>query len=296
MKGFGTHNKRLIEVLAHIPDPPHMTKLRETYNTQFKRDLLKDLHSETSGHFREGLLGLARGPLDQDVYLAHHALSGLGTKEHLLDDTLLGRSNADMKAIKFAFHKHYTRDLKAEVSQDLSLKTEKLFEYVLAADRAEENQPINYAEIEDKVDRLYNATEGQSWGHNADAVCQIFAFSSDGQLRAINQRYQQKYRHDLDHIVKHNFSGHMEHALRLMLARAVDRIKCDADQMEHAMSGIGTHDTLLVERMVRAHAMGTEHMRQVGIAYKQFHGQELRNRIHGETSGHSRDLMLALCP
>lgn len=295
MKGFGTREKPLIDVLAAVPDAPHMLKLRETYDSHFKRDLLKDLHSETSHHFREGLLALARGPLDQDVHLAHKALAGLGTKEHMLNDVLLARSNADLKAIKAAYHKHHHKDLLTEVRGDLSLNTEKLFEYVLSAERAEENQPINYVEIEDKVDRFYNATEGQSWGHKADAACQIFAFASDGQLRAINQRYHQKYHHDLDHIIKHNFSGHMESALLLMLARAVDRIKCDADQIEDAMKGMGTHDQLLIERMVRAHAMGREHMRQVGVAYHQFHHRELRTRIHEEVSGHYRDLMMALC-
>jgi len=296
MKGFGTHEKPLIEVLVGVQDVPHMAKLRQTYHSQFQRDLLKDLKSETSGHFEEGLLGLARGPLDQDVHLLHKALDGIGTKEHMLNDVLLGRSNADMNAIKTAFHKQHMRDLKQAIDSDLSMKTEKLFEYVISAQRPEENLAINYAEIEDKVDRLYNATEGQTIGHKADPVCQIFAFSSDGQLRAINQRYTQKYYKELDHVVKHYFTGHMEWALRLMLARAVDRIKSDADQIEEAMKGIGTHDSLLAERMVKAHTMGKDHMRQVGIAYHKFHGRHLKDRIHGETHGHFRDLLVALCP
>lgn len=295
MKGFGTREKPIIEVLARIPDPGHMLKLRETYNERFRRDLLKDLHSETSGNFRCGIMGIARGPLDQDVHLAHKATAGLGTKEHMLNDVLLGRSNADLRAVQAAYHRTHSKDLAKEVREDLSMKTEKLFEYALACERSEENQQINYVEIEDKVDRLYNATEGQSFGHKADPVSQILAFSSDGQIRAINARYQQKYHRELDHVIKHYFSGHLESALRLMLARAVDRIKCDADQLEEAMKGIGTQDALLVSRMVRAHAMGREHMRQVGVAYKQFHGKELKQRIHSETSGHYRDLMMALC-
>lgn len=272
-----------------------MIKLRDTYDESFKRSLLKDLHSETSGHFREALLALARGPLDQDVHVVHKAIAGLGTKEHMLDDVLVGRSNADMKAIKDAYHREHHRDLANAVSEDLSLQTEKLFEYILSANRAEESALINYVEIEDKVDRLYNATEGHQFGHISDAVCQVMAFSSDAQLRAINLRYAQKFHHDLDHVIKHKFSGHMENTLRLILGRAVDRVKSDADGLEQAMKGIGTHDHLLVERMVRAHMMGREHMRQVCVAYQKFHGKELRERIHSETSGHYRDLLIALC-
>jgi annexin A7/11 len=175
------------------------------------------------------------------------------------------------------------------------MQTEKLFEYVLSASRVEESVPMNYVEIEDKVDRLYNATEGHQFEHVADAVCQVIAFSSDAQLRAIDVRYAKKYRHDLDHIIKHNFSGHMESALRLMLGRAVDRAKSDADGLEHAMKVIGTYDHLLIERMVRTYTMGREHMRQVCSVHQKWYDKSLSERIHVETSGHYRDIMIALC-
>ena len=59
--------------------------------------------------------------------------------------------------------------------------------------------------------------------HIADAVCQIIAFSSDAQLRAIHAPYAEEFHHDLDDVIKRNFSGHTESALRLLLCRAVDR-------------------------------------------------------------------------
>ena len=295
MKGFGTRELPIITVLSQIPDAPHMNKLRATYDERFKRSLLKDLHSETSGNFREVLLALARGPLDQDVHAVHKAISGAGTNEHMLDDVLAARSNADMKAIKDTYHREHHKDLAKVVNEDLSMQTEKLFEYILSASRAEESMPITYVEIEDKVDRLYNATEGHQFGHIADAVCQIIAFSSDAQMRAINARYSEKYRHDLDQVIKHKFSGHMENTLRLMLGRAVDRAKSDADGLEHAMKGMGTQDSLLIERMVRARMMGRDHMRQVCLAYHKWYGKNLSDRIHSETSGHYRDILVALC-
>ena len=295
MKGFGTRERPLINVLSQIPDAPHMIKLRNTYDERFKRSLLKDLNSETSGNFREALLALARGPLDQDVHAVHEAISGAGTDEHLLDDVLMGRSNADMKAIKDTYLREHHKDLAKLVSEDLSMQTEKLFQYVLSATRAEESLPINPAEIEDKADRLYNATDGHQFGHIADAACQIIAFSSDAQLRAINARYAEKYRNDLDQVIKRKFSGHMENSLRLMLGRAVDRPKSDADGLEDAMKGIGTEDRLLIQRMVRARMIGREHMRRVCFAYQKRYGKSLSEKIQAETSGNYRDIMMALC-
>lgn len=293
MKGFGTNEKVLTQVLAQVPDGPHMNKLRHTFDEKFRRSLLKDIQSETSGYYEEGLLALARGPLDQDVYCVDRAIRGMGTKETLLNDVVLGRSNADLNAIKTQYRQTYGKDLAQEVREDLSMKTEKLFEYVLACRRAEESAPVYPQEVEHAVDRLQQSTQGQL-GTNQDVVCQILAYSSDGQLRAISQRYHQKYNKKLDAVIASEFSGHMKDALRLMLARAEDRVKSDADDLEATMKGPGTKDQLLVSRMVRAH-WNREHMRQVGVAYQRFHGRNLRDRVKGETSGHYKELMMALC-
>jgi len=294
MKGFGTNEAKLIQVFASVVDAPHMLKLRHTYDDRFRRSLIKDLEKETSGYFRDGLVALARGPLLQDAHLVELSIRGMGTKEAILNDVLLGRTNADMRAIKNCYTQAFGKDMAREVKEDLSLKTERLFEYVLDARRAEESAPVLPHDVERDVDRLQQATEGTKFGANQDVVCQIFAFSSNGMLRAIDLRYKAKYRKSLDDVLRKEFSGHMREALRLMLARAVDPIKSDADQIEESMKGMGTKDQLLVTRMVRAH-WNRAHMHQVGIAYKKFHGKDLPARIKGETSGDYRNLMVALC-
>jgi len=222
------------------------------------------------------------------------AVRGIGTKESLLDDVCLGRSNADMNAIKHCFKQVYGRDMVKEIREDLSMKTERLYEYVLSARRAEESAPCIPQEIEHQVDRFQQATEGTKLGTNQDVVSQILAFASDGQIRAINLRYQEKWRKSLDDVIKVYFSGHMREALRLMVARAVDHIKSDAEGLEASMKGLGTKDELLVNRLVRCH-WNREHLRQVNVAYKRFYNKALIDRVRGETSGDYRNLMMAIC-
>jgi annexin A7/11 len=295
MAGVGTDEKKLIEVLSQVPDPPHMLRLRHTYDDRFKRSLLRDLEKETSGHFRTALVALCRGPLLEDVHLVHSAIVGLGTKESMLDDVVLGRSNADLSCIKLCFEQVFKRDMAREITDDLSLKTENLFKFVLSASRAEEADPILPHVVDSNVERLHSATEvHRGFGSNQDEVCKVLAYSSDGMIRAIDQKYKAKYRKSLDELFKHHFSGHMRDALRLMAARAVDPIKSDADQLEATMHGLGTRDELLVARMVRAH-WDKEHFQQVKIAYQRFHTRNLSDRVSGETSGDYRKLLLALC-
>jgi annexin A7/11 len=294
MKGFGTNEQVLIQTLAAVPDAPHMLKLRHTYDDRFRRSLVADIESETSGWFRAGLLALVRGPLLEDASMVDRAIRGIGTKEHLLNDIVLGRSNADLIAIKTCYATVFRRDMVKEIREDLSMKTERLFEYVLEARRTEESASVLPHDVEANVDRIQQATEGTKFSTNQDVVCQVMAYASNGMIRAIDLRYKAKYHKSLDELFHKQFGGHMREALRLMAARAVDPVKADADQLEDSMKGLGTKDELLVTRLVRAH-WNREHFRQVKFAYHKFHHRELASRISGETSGDYKRLLLALC-
>lgn len=160
MKGFGTDEKALIQVLAPL-GPLEVESVKAAFRNNHKRDLIKDVHSETSSYFREGLEAIIRGPLEQDCYTLREGLSGMGTKEALLDEVLLGRTNADINAIKRHYSQMYQRSLESDMKSDLSGKTERLYDMVLAARRTEESAPINPQQIDQNVNDLYKATEGK---------------------------------------------------------------------------------------------------------------------------------------
>jgi annexin A7/11 len=297
MKGFGTNEKKLIATLAAVPDAPHMDKIRRTYDDRFRRSLIKDLESETSGDFEVALCAVARGPLIQDTWAVNKAVAGLGTNEELLDDVLVGRSNADMNAIKNKYRQIYGKDMVKELLDDLSGDTKTMYSYILAAQRAEESAPCIPHEIDQKVDRIQEATKGRTVGTNEEVVCQVLAYSSDGQIRAIAHRYNDKYKTTLEKVISSQTSinKHMKHALLLMIARAVDRVKSDANDLEAAMKGAGTKELLLTTRVVRIH-WNREHLRQVKVAFQQFHYKGgLVKRIEGETRGDYERILVALC-
>ena len=257
---------------------------------------------------------MARGPLLQDAYAVNKAVARMGTDEELLDDILIGRSNADMNAIQQKYRQIYGKDMVKEVLDDLSGDTKTMYQYILAGQRAEESAPCIPHEIEQKVDRLQDATKGRSIGTNEEVVCQILAYASDGQIRAMAHRYNDKYKTTLDAVIKSQTSiqKHMQHALLLMIARAVDRVKSDADDLAASMKGAGTKNDLLINGkllraskessadtrflgLVRIH-WNREHLRQVKVAFTRFHHKKgLAARIEDDISrGHYRDIMVAL--
>lgn len=125
MKGIGTNEKALITILAK-KDPLQINTIRQAFNARFMRDLTQDLEGETSGYFKKSLVQIARGPLMGDCHTLHNAMKGAGTKEAALDDVLVGRSNADMNAIKHEYQRLFSTSLEADLRSDLSAGTEQM--------------------------------------------------------------------------------------------------------------------------------------------------------------------------
>ncbi|KAJ4300173.1 hypothetical protein N0V88_002842 [Collariella sp. IMI 366227] len=290
MKGFGTDEKALIRILA-TKDPLQAQVIRDAYTRIHRRNLVADIESETSGWFEAGLVALVRGPLLNDAYLLRQAMDGIGTKEKALNDVLLGRTNADMNAIKGEYQRVFRRRLEDDVRGDLSMKTERHFMIVLGAQRAEESAPVVKPDIDRDVNDLYNATEGKV-GTDEMKVCSILSTRNDSQLRAIAYEYKQKYARNLEDVIRKEFSGHMEDALLYQLRNGVDKYMHHATLLEDAMAGAGTKDYLLVSRVVRYH-WDRQHMANVRGAYENKYRRNLASRIKGETSGDYERLMLA---
>ncbi|KAF7912682.1 uncharacterized protein EAF01_001703 [Botrytis porri] len=289
MKGFGTDEATLIEVL-HNKGPLQIEVLRQAFSDTFKRKLLADVESETSSYFREGLAAIIRGPLIQDCHLLYSAMDGVGTKEKYLTEVLMGRSNADINAIKSMYQRRYKRSLAGDIKGDLSMKTEDHFLMVLEANRNEESAPVIPRDVDRDVASIWNATEAIR-GHDAKTVCEIFTKRNDAQLRAINHTYQQQHGKPLEWVIKKKFSGHMEDALLYQLRSASDKAMRDANLMEESMKGFGTKDKLLVARVVRCH-WDPKHMDQVKGAYQHAYRRSLASRISADTSGYYEKLMV----
>lgn len=290
MKGFGTDEKTLIAVLAK-KDPVLIGTIRAQYDQRLMRNMIQDLEKETSGYFSKGLVEIARGPLVSDCYNLMEAMKGMGTKEVILDDVLIGRSNADINAIKQKYQDLFKRSLQKDLQGDLSAGTGQMYDMIISARRAEDSHPVIPQEIEQAVTDLQAGLGGFA-SKNVPQVCQILTSKNDAQLRAISQAYQQRFQKPLDGVLKSAFSGHMEDALRLLVRRAVNRPEAEATRLEEAMAGIGTKDELLVQRVVRCH-WDRNFMNAVSNAFKQLYKKDLVKRIEGETRGDYEKLMVA---
>ncbi|PWY80777.1 Annexin [Aspergillus sclerotioniger CBS 115572] len=290
MKGFGTDEKTLIRVLAGTTDPNQMAIIRHTYQTRLNRSLEKDLKSETSGSFEDILVSLATGPLDSDITYLHDAMSGLGTDETALNDVLLGRTNADLNAIKHAYAQKYHKSLLETVKGELSGKTERFFEMLLDARRPEVGTPFDRQGIDNDVRELHRATVGKA-GTDEISVFAIFLNSSDERLSVLQGEFERVYHVRLDKVIRDEFSGHLEDALVGMLARARDPVLYHGTVLKECLFGDGVKEKRLVHWVVRLHWAPMYFDRVKAMLGGEL-GKWVRNYISG---GDFRDAVLQVC-
>lgn len=309
VEGKNTSTKILIETLTSL-DPLQMAAVKETYKTRFDgRDLSDDVKSHTpnDGPLQQGLLEIVNGPLISDVISLHDAVQptrtgmgiamGLGITTNktswLLTDILVGRTNADLNAIKIGYERTFHRILSADVENSLAFKTRGLFKAILLAKRHEETLPIDDGEgIQKQADAIFEA--GRRWIKDVDMVCQVLVKASNREIRAIHEAFRKREEHTpLEKFLEQHFSGLMKDVLVRMVKRAVDPVGCDAELLEECMTDLGTNRERLVRRVVMLH-WNRAHLNRVKRVYKDRFGAELLDRLRGRTDGDYQHLMMAL--
>ncbi|KAM0438649.1 hypothetical protein ACHAPT_001404 [Fusarium lateritium] len=293
MKGMGCDERALIRVLASSKyrNPWAMAQFVDAYNSRFMRDLAKDIESETRGNLETGLLALIRGPLANDVYVLSKALNRLGTDEEALNDVLLCRSNADIRAIVAEYKRVRGKELLTDIKDDVDDTLYRLYSMVLSATRSEGITAIDPAEIDHKVTELQRATEGRI-GANAIVVAQIFTSSSDLQLRAISDAYQQKYHRRLKDVIEKEFRGDLEDALLQMLNHAADPSLSVASKLNRPLRS-SRKERYLIYRLLMLY-WRPNGVQMARTAYETYFRVSLRQDIKAGLDGDFEQFALAL--
>ncbi|KAI5857175.1 hypothetical protein BZA05DRAFT_387471 [Tricharina praecox] len=287
-KGFGTDDAALIRVLASR-DGPTIDAIRRGYH--HSGGLIKTLEAETSGDFRTALVATALGPIESSVFMANRAVAGIGTDEAMLTEALMGRTNAEMASINQLYQVRYGRSLETAVRSDLSMKTEELFVMALKVQKPDEWVQPDMRAVANDVAVMFGATKARV-GTDETSVSGIIIRSNEAHLRAVCKEYN-RIHGDITKMIRSEFSGHMRDAFLYVIEGALDKAKRDADLLEAAMKGFGTKDDHLIMRVVRIH-WNKRHLENVKLTYRNTYGKDLGKRIRGETSGHYRDMLLAL--
>jgi len=236
---------------------------------------------------------LTIGTLAFDVQLAHKALVGLGTNEMLLTELILGRSGAEIRLLIEGYRIKYGKDLVSVVMSDLSGKTERLFVMALNGQRPPDHLPVDHAQVAADIETLHHASKKKE----EVPFFEILINRSNPHIAAVVTGFSMQYK-SLSKVIKKTFSGHLETSLLYVMHGAKSKrdgqgVWRDAKLIEKSMAGLGTRDTQLIYRLVRAH-WDPKRLEAIKVAYKQRYGKPLEARVKGETSGDYQKLLVAI--
>uniref|UniRef100_A0A8C6RU13 Annexin n=1 Tax=Nannospalax galili TaxID=1026970 RepID=A0A8C6RU13_NANGA len=201
---FQEHGKPLDEILkkallGHLEEVVLATnkeirEINRVYREELKRDLAKDITSDTSGDFQKALLSLAKGDRCED-FLVNHGLADTdaralyeagerrkGTDVNVFCTILTTRSYAHLRRVFQNYKKYSQRDMNKVL--DLELKGD-IENCLTAIVKCATSTPAFFAE------KLHQAMKGAGTRHKA--LIRIMVSRSEIDMNEIKVFYQKKY-------------------------------------------------------------------------------------------------------
>jgi len=213
MMGLGTKESTLIEILCSRSNA-EIKEITAEYKRLYKKDLAKDLQSETSGNFKKLLFSLSAASRDEAVdvdssmveadakALLDAGEKSWGTDESRFNVVLASRSFAHLNHVCIAYDKLSKKNLEDAIKSEFSGDVE---DGLLTIVKCARDLPTYFAE------RLYKSMKGM--GTDDQALIRVMITRSEVDLAQIKQVFQDKYGQALEQFIKDDTGGDYRNAL-----------------------------------------------------------------------------------
>ncbi|TGJ78574.1 hypothetical protein E0Z10_g10188 [Xylaria hypoxylon] len=235
----------------------------------------------------------ALGKWESDAYWANFWYQGDKTRRELLIESLMGRTNDEMRNIKESFSDKKYKDslvqcMKTELKED---KFKKAVLLVLEERRMEDRDaygrrlPIDRRLVEDDVEALYKAVRAEKGGETA--MIQIVLLRSDEHLREALKLYEKVCGSNFARDALQKSGNLVGELLTHILNGIINKPVRDALLLHHALTASrkdGLRRELLISRLVRFH-WDRQHLADIKKAYRERYHEDLADAVREGTSG-----------
>lgn len=288
MKGFGTDEDAIINVLCRRPSAQRMEIVR-AYKAAYGKCLIDDIKSETSGNFQQTLLSLLVPTHELYANEIHKAVMGAGTDETALIEVMCMSTNHEIKSIGYTYYQKHKHTLEEVLRADTSGHFQRLMTALSVGGR-DESMKTDLASAQADAALLKKAGVDK-WGTDESTFHRILVTRNFDQLRLIAKEYEKLAGNSLEKDIKKEFSGDIEDGLLTVLRTAIDRPESFAIRLHKSMAGLGTNDNSLIRLVVTRSEIDMEDIKE---AFLRKYGKTLKSFVKGDTSGHYKHALYAL--
>jgi hypothetical protein len=288
MKGFGTDEKAIIDVLANRSNAQRQ-QIMTMFKTMFGKDLIHDLKSELGGKLEDIVLALMMPSADYDAKEIARAIQGLGTDEDTIIEIMCSRSNQQIHDIKAAYKRLFKKDLEKDLMSDTSGHFRRLMVSMATGGRLE-GDTVDVGKAQQQAQELYTAGE-KKLGTDESTFNRILASQSFPQLRAVFDEYKKISKHSIEDAIKSEMSGDLEKGMLTIVKCVKNRPAYFAEKLYKSMKGLGTDDRTLIRCVVTRCEVD---MIQIKQEFQRAYGKTLESFISDDCSGDYKRILLAL--
>ncbi|KAF1824485.1 Annexin [Dissoconium aciculare CBS 342.82] len=302
------HNVDTDAICDVLPGLTHdnVMELRKEYKKLVKVqgkgvNISKHIKTKITGNFGKAVYIVSLGRWESEGYWANFWYQSHGSRRELLIESLMGRTNAEIRMIKDDFKdKRYGDSLTRCMEKELKMDKFRTAVLMVLEERRQEEQdsyPTEY--IHRDVEVLNRAVRAEKGGETA--MLEIIVRRSDAHLREVLRSYEKFHRDNFAREALRKSGNLVGEVIAHILNGVINKPARDALLLQHAIQDIAAHNKddelryeLLISRLVRLH-WDRAHLTRVKREYYDKYRITLEQALDQATKGEFREFVVGLC-
>ncbi|KAI9841309.1 MAG: hypothetical protein M1837_000795 [Sclerophora amabilis] len=250
----------------------------------------------TSTPFGKICYGTALGKWESEAYWANFWYQSHSSRRELLIESLMGRTNAEIRLIKESFSdKRYDDSLEKCMKAELPADKFRTAVMLVLEERRQDDKDQVYAdEVRDDVKRLHMALTSRDSGETA--MIKILVLRSDMHLREILNVFERTYQKNFAKEMLRKSTNLVGETLAHILNGIINRPVRDALLVHQALNTENSKERteLLISRLVRFHWDRT-HLERIKVEFYNRYRTEMVTAVSQGTKGDFGEFCVELC-
>ncbi|TKX23056.1 annexin-like protein 1 [Elsinoe australis] len=264
-------------------------------------NLAKHLKLKLSGNYGKACYVTSLGRWESEGYWASFFYQSAASRRELVIESLMGRTNAEVRAIREEFRdKRYGDDLRKMVERELRADKFRAAVMMVLEEKRQEETEVWGAEAVGRDVAVLRQVMGRREGGET-VLLEMCVRRSDAHLREVLRGYEALTGGNFAREALRRSGNLVGEVLAHILNGAINRPARDALLLRHAIQDIKEHNKdeelryeLLISRLVRFH-WDKAHLERVKREYATKTGTRLEEDIAAATKGDLRAFLRELC-